>query len=186
MDAPKHVLASEVVATTAATVDKVSLSALFGEACVVDVPDVHKSDRDYLITIDDLKDWERTNGPFHEDCVVLVRTGYEKYWGDLQKYMGGRNGEDVMHLSEQGWPDSLHWPALAPEAAEWLLKNRQIKAIGEDTVSTDAGQHVDWAHSVHTVSVLIVLCSCLYSRLQVILGSGRVMFENLKLSQLPV
>jgi kynurenine formamidase len=34
----------------------------------------------------------------------------------------------------------LHFPGLAPEAAEWLVKNRKINAVGIDTASIDYGQ----------------------------------------------
>jgi kynurenine formamidase len=93
-----------------------------GEACVIDIPAAHRSDRDYLITVNDLAEWERTNGPFHQvccknnnahvhqDCIVIVRTGYGKYWGDINKYMGCVGDEDPMHLNAAGWPDNMHWP----------------------------------------------------------------------------
>ena len=35
-------------------------------------------------------------------------------------------------------PD-LHFPGLAPEAADWLVKKRRIAAIGLDTASIDHG-----------------------------------------------
>jgi kynurenine formamidase len=34
----------------------------------------------------------------------------------------------------------LHFPGLAPEAAKWLVANRNINAIGIDTPSIDYGQ----------------------------------------------
>jgi kynurenine formamidase len=34
----------------------------------------------------------------------------------------------------------LHFPGLSPEAAQWLVDNRNIKAIGIDTPSIDYGQ----------------------------------------------
>lgn len=34
----------------------------------------------------------------------------------------------------------LHFPALHPNAAEWLVNNRKIKAFGLDTPSIDYGQ----------------------------------------------
>ena len=34
----------------------------------------------------------------------------------------------------------LHFPGLHPDAARWLVANRQIKAVGIDTASIDYGQ----------------------------------------------
>lgn len=43
------------------------------------------------------------------------------------------------------------------EAAEWILKNRGLKAIGQDAISFDVGNMSDWVNSVHTVSGIIVV-----------------------------
>lgn len=37
----------------------------------------------------------------------------------------------------------LHFPAIAPEAAQWLIDNRKLKAFGPDSPSIDRGQSVD-------------------------------------------
>jgi kynurenine formamidase len=43
----------------------------------------------------------------------------------------------------------LHFPGLSSEAAEWLISNRSIEAIGIDTPSIDYGQSADFgAHVV--------------------------------------
>ena len=35
---------------------------------------------------------------------------------------------------------ALHFPGLHPDAAAWLVRERQIKAVGIDTASIDHGQ----------------------------------------------
>ncbi len=42
----------------------------------------------------------------------------------------------------------LHFPGLAPEAAEWLVADRGIVAVGIDTPSIDYGQSVDFRSHV--------------------------------------
>ena len=43
----------------------------------------------------------------------------------------------------------LHFPGLSEEAAEWLVQQRRIKAVGIDTASIDRGQSTDFrAHRV--------------------------------------
>ena len=38
----------------------------------------------------------------------------------------------------------LHFPGIDPDAAEWLVKNRKIKAVGLDVASVDYGQSKDF------------------------------------------
>jgi kynurenine formamidase len=38
----------------------------------------------------------------------------------------------------------LHFPGLHPDAAQWLVDNRNIKAIGLDTPSIDYGRSSDF------------------------------------------
>ena len=62
----------------------------------------------------------------------------------------------------------LHFPGIDPVAAEWLVKNRKIKAVGLDVASVDYGQSKDF--KTH----------------QVLLGKNIPAFENVaNLDQLP-
>jgi kynurenine formamidase len=81
----------------------------------------------------DFQAWEKTNGSIPKDAIVLLRTGYGKYWPDRKKYMG------TDERGAQAVP-KLHFPGLHPEAARWLTQHRAIKAIGLDTASIDYGQ----------------------------------------------
>src|SRR5205823_14211967 len=87
----------------------------------------------YLITLADLRAWEEQHGRQLIDLIVLLRTGYGRYWPDREKYLG---------TSDRG-PEAvakLHFPGLAPEAARWLAETRAPKAVGIDTASIDYGQ----------------------------------------------
>ncbi|MCH8857338.1 MAG: cyclase family protein, partial [Proteobacteria bacterium] len=60
--------------------------------------------------------------------IVLLRTGFGKYWPDRLKYLG---------TDERG-PEAvpkLHFPGLHPDAAKWIVDNRTVKVIGLDTFS---------------------------------------------------
>ena len=68
-----------------------------------------------------------------EGSIVLLETGYSKFYPNKKKYLGtDQRGPDAVAL--------LHFPGLDPKAAEWLVKNRNINAIGLDTPSIDYGQ----------------------------------------------
>ncbi len=127
IDAPRH------FAATSNTVDQIPLEQLMGNGIVLDISRQSEANRDYLVTADDFANWEKQNGQIPPGTIVLIRTGFAKYWPDRTKYMG---------TDERGTAAvaKLHFPGLSPDAARWLTTNRSIKAIGLDTPSIDFGQ----------------------------------------------
>lgn len=127
IDAPIH------FAEGKETLDEIQLSRLIGTSIVVDVSKKAIEDPDYEIGIDDFEEWEGHNGRIPDNSIVLLYTGYSKYWPDKLKYLGTeKRGEEAVR--------ELHFPGLDPEAAKWLIENRRLKAIGLDTASIDYGQ----------------------------------------------
>ena len=49
---------------------------------VVDVYAKCASNRDYLIQVDDFLEWEKKNGQIPDGSLVLLRTGFGKFWPD--------------------------------------------------------------------------------------------------------
>lgn len=156
LDAPIH------FAENGLTVDQIPLESLIGPAIKIDVSENALANRDYLISIDDFKSWESKAGRhIPKGSIVLLETGYSKFYPDHIKYMGtDQRGPDAVKL--------LHFPGLSEEAATWLIQNRSIKAIGIDTPSIDYGQ------------------SKLFKAHVVLLSNNIPAFENLtNLDQLP-
>lgn len=124
------------------TVEQISLNQLTGNAFVVDVSKSAQENKDYLITVEDLKNWESKNGTIPDESILFLYTGYSKFWGDPIKYLGtSKRGQEGIK--------ELHFPGLHPDAASWLIENRKIKAIGLDTASIDYGQSKDFkSHQV--------------------------------------
>jgi kynurenine formamidase len=115
------------------SVDQIPLEQLTGPGLIVDVTKQCAANADYLISVSDFQNWEKQNGRMPADSIVLLRTGFGKFYPDRKKYLG---------TDERG-PAAvakLHFPGLDPEAARWLTQNRSIKAIGLDTASIDRGQ----------------------------------------------
>jgi kynurenine formamidase len=111
--------------------DRVPLDRLIGPAAVVDVSD--RATPDYLVTVDDLMEWESRHGPMPSGTILLLRTGWGDRWPDPVRYLGtDQKGPEAVPL--------LHFPGLSPEAAQWIVDNREIDAIGIDTPSIDYGQ----------------------------------------------
>ncbi len=133
LDAPIH------FAEGRRTADDIPLSDLIGPAAVVDVSD--RAHPDYLVSVADLEGWETEHGRIPDGAIVLLRTGWDERWGDRGAYLGTeRTGPEAV-------PD-LHFPGLDPEAARWLVENRDIVALGLDTPSLDYGQSTDFATHV--------------------------------------
>lgn len=129
LDAPIH------FAEGKNTADEIPVERFVGIGVVVDVAEKCAADRDYQVLIEDFVEWERRHGELPKDCIVLLRTGFGKYWPDRVQYMG---------TAERG-PEAvakLRFPGLHPETAKWLVSSRPIKAIGIDTPSIDYGKSV--------------------------------------------
>ena len=131
LDAPVH------FAEGKQSVDQVSLVQLTGRAAVVDVSAKTADNRDYLVSVDDVQLWEKTNGPIPDSAILMIRTGFGQYYPDPLRYFGtDKKGDSAIA--------QLHFPGIDPQLAEWLVKNRKIKAVGIDTPSIDYGQSSDF------------------------------------------
>jgi kynurenine formamidase len=127
LDAPVH------FARGRHSADEIPLEQLLGTAIVIDVTRQCEGNRDYRITTQDFLNWERRNGRIGAGTIVLLRTGFGKYYPDRKRYLGtDERGQSAV--------PKLHFPGLHPDAARWLVTNRSIKAIGLDTASIDYGQ----------------------------------------------
>jgi len=115
------------------SVDQLPLEQLMGPAIVVDVTAKCAMNPDYLVSVADFQNWERRNGRLPTGIIVLLRTGFGKYYPDRKNYLGTDE-------RGAGAVPKLHFPGLDPAAAKWLTENRSIKAIGLDTASIDRGQ----------------------------------------------
>ncbi len=155
LDAPIHFSANKY------TVDQLPIESLKGNAVVIDVSEKALANRDYQVQIEDILNWEKTNGTIAEQSIILFRTGYGKFYPNRKEYFGTEKTGPI------AIPE-LHFPGVHPATTEWLLKNRNIKALGLDTPSMDFGQSKDF--KTH----------------QILLGANKVGFENVaNLDQLP-
>ena len=130
-DAPLH------FAQGGRSIEQIHVEEMTGSAVVVDVVAQSEQSPDYLVSVEDFLRWEKSFGLIPEHSIVLLYTGFSEYWGDPLKYTG------TLKSGAEG-VEELHFPGLSPEAAEWLVKERKIKAVGIDTPSIDFGQSKDF------------------------------------------
>jgi kynurenine formamidase len=127
LDAPIHFSKGKF------TNDQIPLEQLVGAAIVVDVSAAAATNRDYQVSVADFETWEDAHGRIPDKSIVLLRTGYGKFWPNREQYLGAAEvGAEAVA--------KLHFPGLHPEAAKWLVSNRNLGAIGIDTPSIDYGQ----------------------------------------------
>jgi kynurenine formamidase len=106
---------------------ELQLSELIVPAVVIDVADRAARDPDTVVTIEDLRAFERRHGRIPRDSAVLMYSGWGAKVGDPDAY----RGTDAT--------GTLHFPGFDPDAAEWLLRRRGIRSVGVDTLSIDPG-----------------------------------------------
>ena len=102
---------------------------------VIDVRKQATANRDYRLTVDDIRAWEADNGPIPRGAIVIMWSGWGAFWPDKLRYLGTDTPGDVANL---------HFPGFSQEAAEFLVHARDIAAIGVDTASMDYGPSKDF------------------------------------------
>ena len=156
VDAPLH------FAGNGRTIDKITISEWIGPAVKIDVTAKCDKNRDYLLTVEDILEWENANGRIPERAWVLMYTGLDtRFYPDRKKVLGTyKTGEEAVPL--------LSFPGFSPEAASFLVRERNISGIGLDTPSIDFGKSSDFM--VH----------------RIICGADRLGLENIaNLDKLP-
>jgi kynurenine formamidase len=123
------------------TTDQVPLEQLIAGAVVIDVAAKAEADREYRLTRDDVLAWEQEHGQVPAGVIVLLRTGWSRFWPDAASYLGDDTKGDAT---------KLRFPSYGEEAARLLIEERNVAAIGVDTASIDYGQSANFV--VHQVA----------------------------------
>ncbi|KAJ6648477.1 hypothetical protein Bhyg_03707, partial [Pseudolycoriella hygida] len=63
--------------------------------------------------------------------VLLIYTGWSKYWPNKEKYLGWDNSTSTEPV--------LNFPGISESLAKWLIYERHIVGVGIDTASIDPG-----------------------------------------------
>jgi kynurenine formamidase len=142
LDAPAHFIEG------GATADVLPIENFFAPIVVVDISAKASQDADAAVTVDDLMAWEAEYGPLPERAFVAMYSGWESRIAEPDTYVN-LDGEGVQH-----------YPGFDPEAAAFLVEERDIVGIGVDTLSQDPGISEDFGTHV------------------TILGAGKYAVEN--------
>jgi len=141
------------------TTDQIPLERTIGPGVVIEVRRKAEANRDYQLQVVDIRTWERRYGKIPRGAIVLMYSGWGKFWGDRKRYFG---------TDQEGDVTNLRFPGFSKDAVEFLLKERKINAVGTDTPSIDYGPSRDFI--VH----------------QILGGTNTPIFENVaNLDRLP-
>lgn len=103
----------------------------------------------FLLEVHHLIEHESVHGEIPFRGVVLVHTGWAKYWPNKVKYLGWDNS-----TSGNG-SQVLNFPGVSEEAAKWLANERGIVGLGIDTPSVDVGNN-----NVKQLLILAFILNC--------------------------
>lgn len=121
MDAPGHFVQGARLSP------EITPEELFVPIVVVDISERAARTPDTMLTVDDLRRFERRHGRIPEGALVAMDSGWAAKVGNPLAFKGGTS-----------FPN-YHFPGFSAEAATWLARRRDVTAIGVDTLSLDPG-----------------------------------------------
>ncbi len=116
IDAPSHFCAKGW------HVDEIPVERLSAPLVVIDITKPVKQCATYALNIIDVKQHEAKHGKIPPGAIVCALTGWSERWDDPVRY---RN--------------DFQFPGFSLEAAEFLVEERRVVALGIDTLSIDVG-----------------------------------------------
>lgn len=126
IDAPNHFEPNQP------SVADLTPEQLFGPGVVIDITSKAETDPDTMLTVEDIKAWEKEHGRIPEGAIVLLNTGWARFWKNTVRYQ---------NRDARG---QLHFPSYSAEAAKFLIEQRKIRGVGVDNLSIDRGISKDF------------------------------------------
>jgi kynurenine formamidase len=121
LDVPAHFIVG------GRTTPQLTLDELLAPIAVIDISQRAASNPDTLVTIDDLRSYERKHGKIKRGSLVAMNSGWDARVGNEAAY---RNTDAS---------GTMHFPGWSAAAVDWAIDEREIAAIGVDTLSLDPG-----------------------------------------------
>ena len=109
------------------TVDVYSPQLLVSPAVVIDIAARAEENPDTELTVEDIMAWESANGEIPVGALVCMYSGWDTRYDSVEEF---RNADDA---------GVMHFPGFHPDAATFLVEERDIHGIAVDTLSLDNG-----------------------------------------------
>ncbi|GLV44973.1 Cyclin A [Carabus blaptoides fortunei] len=111
-------------------VGDIPLERLIAHGVVIDISkEVEITGPSAKLEASHLIKWVEQNGEFESNTVILVKFGWSQYFHNKTEFLG----------TIQESSNSLHFPGLSEEAAQWIADTKKVVGVGVDTASIDPG-----------------------------------------------
>ena len=110
------------------TVDQIDVKEMILQLVVIDVHEKVAKDPDYTVTMDDIRDWEKRNGPIPFGAFVAMRSDWSRRWPNMAL---------MMNVDDKG---IAHYPGWSLDVLKYLYEVRKVTASGHETTDTDPGR----------------------------------------------
>ncbi|WP_462182859.1 cyclase family protein [Klebsiella variicola] len=94
--------------------------------CVIDLSAECRENPDTVLTIEHLLNWESRHGTIPSGSFIAMRSDWSLRWPSKEGMLNKIDGTN-------------HTPGWSTEAIDWLCLERDITAIGHETLDTDPG-----------------------------------------------
>jgi kynurenine formamidase len=121
VDAPSHFVAG------AAPADRLPVDRLIAPLVVISLADRAAKEPDTLVSVEDLRQWEKRHGRVPPGAFVAMYSGWDARATSTDRFLN-RDARGTMHA-----------PGFSEQAARFLVGERDISGVGVDTLSLDAG-----------------------------------------------
>ncbi|MBL4789968.1 MAG: cyclase family protein [Kordiimonadaceae bacterium] len=122
------------------TAEIIPLNQLITSVYVINIGSKAAANRDYRLTLADVKSFEAEHGDIKAGSSVLLRTDWSERWPDTKNYLGDDTPGDA---------SKLRFPSFGVEAIEYLVNIRKVGLVGVDTASIDYGKTTEF--KVHQI-----------------------------------
>ena len=120
LDAPIH------FAKDARYLEEIELEELVLPLVVIDLSGKVKENPDYVLTVEDILQWESKYGTIPENSFVAFRSDWSRRWPSQEKFLNADENGDA------------HYPGWSLAALKFLYEDRKIASNGHETFDTDA------------------------------------------------
>lgn len=109
------------------TVDKIDPKQMFLPLVILDVHAKVAKNPDYVLSMNDVRDWESRHGTIPEGAFIAMRTDWSKRWPS-ETAMENKDATGV-----------AHYPGWSMPVLRYLYIDRHAVATGHETTDTDPG-----------------------------------------------
>jgi kynurenine formamidase len=109
------------------TIEQIEPREMILPLVVIDCSKQAAENPDYVLSVQDVKTWEKNHGEIPESSFVAMRTDWSKRWPDPEA-MANRDADGV-----------AHYPGWSLDALKYLYEERRITASGHEPTDTDPG-----------------------------------------------